>query len=411
MAGPVHTLPTSYGLHSRVKVAANAKMIRSALVNGAPNAECSTNSLKFSAMDFFQNGSGFNSLQLIRNAANRRHQMIKRPTYLAATASLLVALSTSAANAITLTVADGLGPKHVVAANGIAPWMACVKQGTNDAVDFKYFPSGQLATVTNALDSLNKGIADVAFISASNEPDKLPLTGVVMLPNSGQVAVESVAAWRKSLDANGPLTAEFTANKFRPLILNVLPPYQIMTITPIDSVDKLKGLKIRAAGGALSFVVKALGGIPVEMPASDMYLALQRKTVDGTILALSSANSYNLHEVVKGMSSNLSLGTSAQIYGISLAAWNKLTSDQQKVMDQCGRKIEIDLAKLTDDDNEKLKVKFTSLGVNVVQFGPAQKAAIDERLLGVKKEYIDRVQARGLPAQQAYDSYLKFIGK
>jgi TRAP-type transport system periplasmic protein len=337
--------------------------------------------------------------------------MTKRSIYSAATASLLVALSTPAANAITLTVADGLGPKHVVAANGIAPWMACVKQGTSDAVDFKYFPSGQLATVSNALDSLNKGIADVAFISASNEPDKLPLTGVVMLPNSGQVAVDSVAAWRKSLDANGPLTAEVNANKFRPMILNVLPPYQIMTITPIDSVDKLKGLKIRAAGGALSFVVKSLGGIPVEMPASDMYLALQRKTVDGTILALSSANSYNLHEVVKGMSSNLSLGTSAQIYGISIAAWNKLTPDQQKVMDTCGRKIEIDLAKLTDEDNEKLKAKFTGLGVSVVQFGPAQKAAIDERLLTVKKEYIDRVQARGLPAQQAYDSYLKFIGK
>jgi TRAP-type C4-dicarboxylate transport system substrate-binding protein len=336
--------------------------------------------------------------------------MIK-PSYSVAAALVAASLAVSVARAETITVTNGLAATHVVSAHGIDPWMACVKQGTKDAVSFNYFPGGQLVTVKNALDSLNKGLSQVAFVSASNEPDKIPLAGVAMLPNMGETATEMVTAWRKVLDTNGVLMAEMTANKIKPLLLNILPPYQVMSTTPMDSLEKFKGKKIRAAGGALTFIVSSLGASAVEMPAGDMYLAMQRGTVDGTILAMSSVKSYNIQELAKAMSSNGSFGTSAQMFAMNLATWNKLPQDQQRVMDQCGRKVELDLARLLDEQDVQLKAEFAAKGVNVFKFSDAAKGPINEHLAGVAKDYVTRLKARGLPVQEALDSYSKALGK
>ena len=56
-------------------------------------------------------------------------------------------------------------------------------------------------------------------------------------------------------------------------------------------------MKIRTLGGAQDSVIKALGGVPVQIPAPDLYTALQRGTVDGTIMAYTSAQSYKMDEI------------------------------------------------------------------------------------------------------------------
>jgi len=98
---------------------------------------------------------------------------------------LSAALAATGAYAETLIVSNGLSPTHVVSTHGFDPWMACVKEGTNNEVDFNYFPSGQLAPVKGSIDALNSGLAQVAFVSPSNETSKLPIGGVAMLPGMG----------------------------------------------------------------------------------------------------------------------------------------------------------------------------------------------------------------------------------
>ncbi|MGI6853701.1 TRAP transporter substrate-binding protein [Mesorhizobium sp. 1B3] len=79
----------------------------------------------------------------------------------------------------------------------------------------------------------------------------------------------------------------------------VTPQYDILTTKPVKSIDDLKGLKIRAAGGGITEIVQRLGAIPVTMTITDAYTAFQQGVVDGIILSTADMVAYRMHEVGK----------------------------------------------------------------------------------------------------------------
>ncbi len=52
---------------------------------------------------------------------------------------------------------------------------------------------------------------------------------------------------------------------------------------PIHTIDDYKNLKMRASGTAQATMYKALGAIPVELSVKEVFMALQRGTIDGAI--------------------------------------------------------------------------------------------------------------------------------
>jgi C4-dicarboxylate-binding protein DctP len=67
----------------------------------------------------------------------------------------------------------------------------------------------------------------------------------------------------------------------------------------IKAPDDFKGLMIRVPHPSIEYRVKAFGGVPVSIPASDMFSALQYGTVDGVWTALVSFQTRKLYEVQK----------------------------------------------------------------------------------------------------------------
>ena len=57
-----------------------------------------------------------------------------------------------------------------------------------------------------------------------------------------------------------------------------------------------QGLKIGVPGAVAAEVVKSFGGVPTTVDASEVYLALQRGTVDGTNFPLTSFYDRKLYE-------------------------------------------------------------------------------------------------------------------
>ena len=58
----------------------------------------------------------------------------------------------------------------------------------------------------------------------------------------------------------------------------------------------------------------------------------------------------------------------------------KLPADQQKVLTDCGHKVEIDLARDLDAGDNALKTEFAAAGIQVYKFSDAERAAISTRL-------------------------------
>ena len=73
----------------------------------------------------------------------------------------------------------------------------------------------------------------------------------------------------------------------------------INNVRPLQTPEDFKGLKIRSYGALAAGALRTLGANPVVMSPSEMYLALQRGTIDGLISGVTSLHQRKLWEVGK----------------------------------------------------------------------------------------------------------------
>jgi len=107
--------------------------------------------------------------------------------------------------------------------------------------------------------------------------------------------------------------------------------HQIVTRKPVTTLAELKGLNIRGTPGPILAGIAALGATPIRLPAEEVYMALDRGTIDGAVRPLPSYVKYREYEVAKNIISTPFIYSTMGLW-ISVSAWNKLTSDLQKIV-------------------------------------------------------------------------------
>ena len=336
---------------------------------------------------------------------------INRRTFVGGSAAATAAAVTGmpyvarGAGKIQITVANGSPLKHVLSALGTTPWIEKVKALTNNEVDIKYFPAGQIAHLKELLRAVQNGVADIAPIPIGYMSDKMPLNGVSALPGLGSTSKAIVDAHFAALKS-GPLAKEFAANRIHPLYVMAFPPYQVVSMkAPIKTLADFKGRVLRSAGGTMNLEISALGATPAAIPVGEMYVALQRGTVDGTISAFASIKGYNVQEIAKSMSGNASFGTFINILSCNVDKWNSYPKEIQAALTKAGLEINASAANSLDNQTGKLKAEFKAKGMEIYDFAPDQLAAINKRLSTVQDEWVKRLAARGLPAAETLKLY------
>lgn len=315
-----------------------------------------------------------------------------------------------AAQAETLIVAHGFQPSHVNYTHGIEPWMACVTEMTGGDLTFEHFPSGQISGHKDSINSLQSGIAQVSGVVPGYESAKMPLNNMPGLPGLGATAVELNANYRTMITNGSPLQKEWEDLGIRPFLVISTPAYQVLSTTaPLDTLEKLEGTKIRVSAGPQSLAVEQLEGIPVEIGTPDMYVALQRGTVDATILSLTSSVAYNVDELIKSSSTNGAFASGQTVYSISESAFQALTGDQQAAVIDCGTKTSEAIAEHLDVLNDEVIEDYAGKGIEMYAFAPDVLDAIDERLAAVAEAFNADLESRGLPARAAYEQYRAVI--
>ncbi|WP_197029426.1 TRAP transporter substrate-binding protein DctP [Paracoccus pantotrophus] len=315
-------------------------------------------------------------------------------------------MSASVAQAEKLIVTTNLPTTHWASVQGAEPFMACVTERTANALEFEYYHSGQLASFFQSLDAVNSGLAQVSYIVVSAQSDKLPLTGLTMMPGLGATASEITAATRAELDGDGPIAKEFAGNNIVPLMINVFPPYQMVSRSrPLDTLSALQNTRISSGGGPLLVTLSSLGAVAIETPAADMYLAMQQGTIDGSMISLASIKPYSLQEVIKSASFNGKFGVATGIWSIDSGVWAGLPAEQQAALKECGLKVEGELAAWADAWMQDVRKELEEQGIQVFDYSEEALAEMDEKLASARQDYVSRLTSRGLPAQEALDAY------
>lgn len=312
---------------------------------------------------------------------------------------------------IELTVVHDSPPSHVTVVQGIEPWMSCVDEGTQGQVTFRTYPGGQLASNSEMLNALNSGIADLAPVPIGYVSDKMPLNTVGMLPGLGGTSQELVGAYSQAIQS-GALAQEFSSNEIVPLWVKLDPPYQVASASgPLRTLEDFSGKVLRSPGGALNLSIEVIGGSPAEISVGDTYMSLERGTVDGALTFLTSMKAYNMDEVTNALSTNAAFGSFPLVFAIRDDKWNSLPSETQQVMNDCGAQTQMSFSEHTDDQNAILAEEFSESGVEVYEFPADELEAINERLVAVQDNWVERLSRRGLPAEQVLNTFSELLNK
>ncbi|MCA0425380.1 MAG: TRAP transporter substrate-binding protein [Proteobacteria bacterium] len=157
-------------------------------------------------------------------------------------------------------------------------------------------------------------------------------------------------------------------------------------VNPAD----FSGKKIRAHSAVLEETVKALGGNPVTMPASELYLALQQGVVDGAFTTVTYAGPNNYNEVT-GYLLRAAVSSIAYPVVVNLDFWKGLNDvDRKAIVDAVAVATQKNRAELDKAANDAV-ASLKSRGVTVLQLDDAQRSAWKEKLAPIYTDFGKRV--------------------
>lgn len=209
-----------------------------------------------------------------------------------------------------------------------------VKERTNGGLDIKVFPPDSLFKVMEAPDALRKGAIEMICSSGPYHVGILPEAFLEWgLPYGAKTSQES---------AKLILETEFLAilkkayaekhNAYL-LCLTGVSSYNYITRFPIQTMEDLKGKKIRATGTAAK-IASAHGAVPVSLSGAEQYMALQRGTVDGTVYPPYAGISYKMFEVAKHQSWPPIYATANINFLVNFNAWQQLPKEYQQILEE-----------------------------------------------------------------------------
>jgi len=141
---------------------------------------------------------------------------------------------------------------------------------------------------------------------------------------------------------------------------------------PIKSLDDLTGLKLIVAGRMQSQTVAALDATPISIPLTDMYQAVQRKTVNGIVTGWGSVQSFKLDQVAP-YHVDVTIGTSVSMVFMSKAKFQSLPAAAQKILtDTSGEALSRQFGIAMDKDAASVRERILAqAGQSVVTVPPA----------------------------------------
>ena len=231
---------------------------------------------------------------------------------------------------VTLKLGHAVAPEHPYHL-GALKYAELVAQRTGNKVKIDVFPSTQLGNERDMVEGLQLGTIDLVVTSTGPLGGFVSRMFVVDLPFlfrdrehaykvlDGPIGRELMEAF----SAKGIKGLSFWENGFRQITNNV---------RPIEKPEDLKGIKLRTMENKVHLAAfRAFGASPTPMAWSEVYTALQQKTIDGQENPIAIIYHQKLVEVQKYLALTGHFYSPTPLL-MSLKAFNALPRETQKIM-------------------------------------------------------------------------------
>lgn len=321
----------------------------------------------------------------------------------------LAALAATAARAdevFELRLVHNYSTTHYLSQQAIAPWVEQVEQRSNGRLKIRVYPASQLGKEQSNL--LRYGLADLALIVPSAEASRMPLSSAIELPIDLGDSCEAAERIWTAVGEDQPLyREELKPLGMKPLFAFALPPYAIMTSRrPIQKMEDLAGLKLRANGGAISKTMRLLDVVPLSIASSEIYDAMSRGTIDGAYLPLNAVKTYSLENELDYIIEGVDLGSAADYFVASDRIWRQLPDDLRSILLDAGRDTQNQLCRWFIENEDTTRAGLIEAGIDSLQIDKKEAARWTNRVDGAIGDWIETMESRNRSGRAVVDSLM-----
>ena len=278
---------------------------------------------------------------------------------------------------------------------------------SNGKVVVKFYGASALGKAAEQYDIVYEGLADLAVGCCGFNPSRFPLSLGSQLPffsDSAKTSAKLLMEFQK----RGFLDKEF--EDFVYLFPATTTPSQIFSNKKITSIKDFKGLRIWGGQKIFKEVCDILGATAVVMSTPDVYLALQRKTIDAAVNSWTSGVAgWKWAEVTKyAIDISLMSGWHCNVV-MNKKSWNKVPADVKAKWQELFPEYTMKIAAVFDAVDAKMKEKaIKDPKTEVIQFPAAERQKLAQMLIPVWQKW---VKENGKQAQEMYKVYVETMKK
>jgi TRAP-type transport system periplasmic protein len=344
--------------------------------------------------------------------------ILPRRSFLALAGSAIAApaiLRTTRANAqeVTFRMHHFLPPVSNGHARFLKPWADKVAAESNGRIKIDIFPSMQLGgTPPQLFDQARDGVADLVWTLPGNTPGRFPGIEAFELPfTASKKAIVNSKALTEYAQAN--LMDEF--KEVKPICFWAHDHGLIHTNKLINTMDDLKGVKLRFPTRLAGEALKALGVNAIGMPIPQVPEALAQKVIDGAVVPWEVVPALKLQELTKfhtEIPGSPTLYTATFILAMNRAKYDALPADLKAVIDKNSGQAAAEMAgKVWDEQAVTVSDMVRKRGNTITVITDAEAAKWRAATAPVIDGWVKTVTERGLNGTKLLESARAALAK
>jgi TRAP-type C4-dicarboxylate transport system substrate-binding protein len=285
-------------------------------------------------------------------------------------------------------------------------WADSVSEMTDGQVSIELLPVGAVVDFQETLDAVGAGILDGHVTDTSYFAGKDPAFGLIANP---------VGAWSDPQH----MLKYFNEGGGKELMNEMVEPYgthffggttpgleAFVSKVPLEGVDDLEGLKLRAPAGLVQNIFAAAGASPVNLPTSEVFTALDKGVVDAadySVFHVNQAQGLNKiapHPVFPGFHSMPLIE-----FSMNKQKWDALPEDVQTTLEESVVELAQRQNAALADKNAKAVEEAKAQGATIHDWSDQERAKFRQIAIGEWEKQAGQSES----AQKVYDSLTAYL--
>ncbi|MGQ9694585.1 MAG: TRAP transporter substrate-binding protein [Thermodesulfobacteriota bacterium] len=305
-----------------------------------------------------------------------------------------IALTPAMSKELKLIMADFLPPSYQDYFPADEIFVNYVNKHGKGKVQIEFYHSGKLLKAKELIPGLLQGTADIIVHTDSHVMSTAPILGIMELPYLYKDEFDFSKKTRIGTPLFNLINQELAKQNLIILASVASTPELIWTVhKPVKAKEDLKGMRLRTAGLLEAEVVKALGAASTTLPSAELYEALKRRTIDGSIHYTGTVPGRSLQEVYRYVTMGYFGSYGRQPY-MRYDRWQALPQEIKDILLAAGRVTEEEGFKtLIKVHNEKYWPLIKKAGVQIIKPSPEEEKRFKEACLPVWEWWKKQVPA------------------